>query len=713
MKMLITKTLSHEVAKIADIIRSYAKWRWVAVGAVCNRDYIPYLSWWSFASFVVIVALAVRAYQLTYHSLWFDEAVSVYWARQEVPHIIQVSMNLVEDKLPPLYYLTLHFWVRWFGRGEVAVRVPSILAGTLLIPLLYSLGAELSDRRAGLGAALLAAVNPFLVWYSQEARMYALAALWAVASTLCFVKALRARKWGETGFLQETRFLKLYAWRTALAWWAGYVLCATAGLYTHLYTGFLLPAHALFYLLSWRRYREAWLRFGLALAAIALAFAPLAWANWRASAEAGPGNPLAGLGERLWLLLNAFTLHYAPLPGVVGAAIVALLTLLALIGIMAPLFTAENAKNAETGYLPWRSLWPLRLNSEGALCLALCTITPVLVADLLLLRSSLMFYGLRYFIVVTPFFLLAIAAGAARLGQRWPALGAATYLLALGVSLYALPYDWSPQARKEEWRGVVDYLATHARPDDAILIHPDFVRIPFQYYERGPGHAYAVFPGPLSAEAQVEPAMQKIVWHPVVWLVQSHIETPDPQRLVEGWLAARYPLITELYPPGVTLKGYAVAYRLPALPASARPLDAVFAGRLRLLGYTVDGERFRATDDLYHPPSGWIHVTLYWQATAPLEQDYTATVHLNDDLGQVWGAQLDRPGGAMRFYPPTRWEPGQVIRDDYDVNLNPATPPGGYRLTTGLLSAAGEQVPAVVDGAAADRVMLGRVDIVR
>ena len=49
-----------------------------------------------------------------------------------------------------------------------------MLAGTLLIPLLYALGRDLWDRRTGLVAALLGTVAPFLIWYSQEARMYGL-----------------------------------------------------------------------------------------------------------------------------------------------------------------------------------------------------------------------------------------------------------------------------------------------------------------------------------------------------------------------------------------------------------------------------------------------------------------------------------------------------------------------------------------------------------
>ena len=89
---------------------------------------------------LTLAALAVRLFNLSYHSLWFDEAMSVHWARSSLPRILEVSMNLVEDRLPPLYYLVLHYWRLLAGDGEVAVRLPSVLMGTLLVPLVYRLG---------------------------------------------------------------------------------------------------------------------------------------------------------------------------------------------------------------------------------------------------------------------------------------------------------------------------------------------------------------------------------------------------------------------------------------------------------------------------------------------------------------------------------------------------------------------------------------------
>jgi hypothetical protein len=227
------------------------------------------------------------------------------------------------------------------------------------------------------------------------------------------------------------------------------------------------------------------------------------------------------------------------------------------------------------------------------------------------------------------------------------------------------------------------------------------VRYPFQFYFRGPGQTYAAFSN-ITPETSLDGPLQGVVGgHPVIWLIQSHLDGPDPNRLVEQWFAARYPLVTELYPPGISLKGYAPGYQLETLPPEATPTNIKFANGLRLAGYQAD-PAVAATDDLFHPPSGWAHVTLYWTATKRITEDAMPLVNLVGPEG-VWGTSLERAGDTLKFYPTSRWPVGQVgnssyaaiIRHDVDVNLNPATPPGRYQLVVSLLGHPSEQYPLV------------------
>jgi hypothetical protein len=261
------------------------------------------------------------------------------------------------------------------------------------------------------------------------------------------------------------------------------------------------------------------------------------------------------------------------------------------------------------------------------------------------------------------------------------------------LTVLPIPGQWSVPAAKEAWRQSVAYLAEHAMSNHGILIHPDWVRYPFQYYFHGPGQTYAAF-STVTPETELDGPLQGVVSdHPVIWLIQSHLDGPDPNHLVEQWFAARYPLVTELYPPGISLKGYAPGYQLDTLPPEATPTSIQFANGLRLLGYQADPV-VAATDELFHPPSGWAHVTLYWTATRPIGADVTPFVNLVGTDG-VWGVSLERATDALKLYPTSRWvvSPAKIIRHDLDVNLNPLTPPGKYQLVVGWRGDEQEQIP--------------------
>lgn len=180
-------------------------------------------------------------------ALWIDEAISHGIASHGVAEIPGV---LRQDGSPPLYYLLLHAWSAVFGDGEAALRSLSLLAALLTIPAALWAGTVAGGRRAGWVAAVLAALNPFLTIYAQEARMYALVALLSVLACGSFVR----------GFVDgDVRHRALFALELA------------ALLYTHAWAIFLAVGFALAAAVQLRgRLREAAIPF----AAAALAFAP-------------------------------------------------------------------------------------------------------------------------------------------------------------------------------------------------------------------------------------------------------------------------------------------------------------------------------------------------------------------------------------------------------------------------------------------------------
>jgi uncharacterized membrane protein len=95
------------------------------------------------------------------------------------------------ESAPPLYYALAWIWTQITGTGPWGLRSLSALAGVATIPVAFLIGRELRDRRAGLLAAALVAVNPMLIWYSQEARAYALLVFFCALALLYCVRALR------------------------------------------------------------------------------------------------------------------------------------------------------------------------------------------------------------------------------------------------------------------------------------------------------------------------------------------------------------------------------------------------------------------------------------------------------------------------------------------------------------------------------------------
>src|SRR5690606_36567222 len=146
---------------------------------------------------------------------------------------------------------------------------------------------------------------------------------------------------------------------------------------------------------------------------------------------------------------------------------------------------------------------------------------------------------------------------------------------------------------------------------------------------------------PDDVDTVIAPPLEGIVafGSATLWLTQSHLEGVDDSRLVEGWLTLHFPIITEQYPAGIKRSDYMLQGQfdeLPALSDAAVYPDAELAPGLRLLACEVMTPVTAAADEQMHPPSAWVHVRLWWQATAPLTTDAIATPQMVGPEG-VWG----------------------------------------------------------------------------
>lgn len=168
---------------------------------------------------ILILGTFLRFLNIAKSSIWHDEGFTMMLAPQSPAQIVA---RTARDVHPPLYYITLHYWMLVFGRSETAARGLSAVFMLLTVIVGFFLVRRLFDRKAALLAALFLAVGPFLIRYSQEARMYAMVAFLVTLATFCLLRAISSNAWRD---------------------WTLYAIVIAAALYTHYYSVFVIAAH--------------------------------------------------------------------------------------------------------------------------------------------------------------------------------------------------------------------------------------------------------------------------------------------------------------------------------------------------------------------------------------------------------------------------------------------------------------------------------------
>jgi hypothetical protein len=136
---------------------------------------------------LTVVAAGLRFYGLGRQGFWFDEANTALLVKFSPGKMIGLIPQT--ESTPPLYYCVAWIWSRVFGDHEAGLRSLSALCGVLTVPVAWAAASTLVSRRAGLIVAALTAFNPLLIWYSQEARSYAMLVLLTALALLAFARA--------------------------------------------------------------------------------------------------------------------------------------------------------------------------------------------------------------------------------------------------------------------------------------------------------------------------------------------------------------------------------------------------------------------------------------------------------------------------------------------------------------------------------------------
>jgi mannosyltransferase len=436
---------------------------------------------------VLLLGAAIRFHQLDHESLWTDEVLSVELARRPWPALLAAT---AEDGHPPLYVALLRVWTRVLGESESAVRSLSAVIGVATLAAFFALAFRLLSRRAALIATLLLACAPYHVYYSQEARNYALLLLLTVLS-----------------------YLGLVAWdeRPTPARAVAYVAATVLLLYTHVF-GFFVWAAQLIWIAIRARERGDWRARLLPPIAIGVLVLPWIAAPWTALLLRQTSTHTTSLHlnrPTVWsLFTSAYQFAGSPLNAVILLPAAAL-------EVHHSLATRE-ARTRMALLLLWAALPQL---------------IPFVISQV-----AVPIYITRATIVTLPVLYLLAAARLARLDGRWQ--GALVSVAVLGsLGFQALYFQGRA---KEQWREVASAVDARARPGDVVLFDAGYGRRGFDHYSRAPGLrkvgiANDVTSAAGAAELTALPADTRRLW------VVRFQRPPGGQRVVEA-LAGRYRL---------------------------------------------------------------------------------------------------------------------------------------------------------------------------
>ncbi len=409
---------------------------------------------------LVVIALllgaALRFSFLDRSRLWFDESVGVILASKPPAELFRQCV--VTEVKPPLYFLLIKPMAA-LEDAELLLRTQSIIFGVATVAALALLGAKLGSWQLGGTAALLAAVNPFLIHYSREVRMYALLTFLVVASTLLLMMGARSQG------------------RRAVVAWSLYALSLAAGMLTHYYFGPVALAHLCYAVVVFRN-KRTWR--GFLLAGFGAAALCSFWLPYFA-------RSLFALKEEAWQrkaefsdLPNIFRHLSISYPSPRSSWIFAKV----FIAISAPVFA----------FLFFRGLLARFGKRENRLLLFLMLFLPLALIFALAMKVSI--YNARYFLMVCPFYVMFLAAGISgiRGAKARHVMLAAVLLLSSGSLAF---YYSDPNYKRADVRGASEYILRQAGPEDAVVHLAYTTYFPSSFYLKEKVELFLLSPGPL------------------------------------------------------------------------------------------------------------------------------------------------------------------------------------------------------------------------
>lgn len=439
---------------------------------------------------VIVVGLIVRLISLN-QSLWLDEAINILAVKNfSLPGLI--TQYAIADFHPPGWFIILWFWGKAFGYSEIAMRIPSVFFGVITIYVVYLIGEKLFSKKLGLVAALLLSINPLHIYYSQEARMYSMAALAVAVSIYILIKLIQKKQVSMVFIVLSNIFILL----------SDYVAY------------FIFPVELiLLLLLKERKLIKRWFIAVIIALVLMSWWIPLFFNQLNAGAVAAEKLPA-------WrFIVGGFDFKTIPLTFVkfiIGRISLADKTLYYI--LLLPICSLF-------GYLLLSGV--RKSDSFQKKLLLTWILIPPLIATLISLVVPVYNYFRVLFIL--PGFVILIAFGVLQFKNRLRIIILVTVILI--ELICSLLYLFLPSYQREDWRGLVAYFQSFKPP--IVLFESPGILPPFDYYAKGSLNAKGALQDfPANNESAVSDLEVLIKGSKEVYLVDYLVQISDPNRFV-------------------------------------------------------------------------------------------------------------------------------------------------------------------------------------
>ena len=666
--------------------------------------------------FVSILALAafVRFYCLTCSSLWHDEGNSWAVAQRSLE---QIARDAAADIHPPGYYWLLKLWAGPFGYSAWGIRSLSAVSGFLSVVVVYrtalEIGASIDKHRFefALLASGLAAINPFQVFYSQEARMYALLAL--ESATLMWALVAMGRRAGTQGGIPSVaRYAALY------------LLAAAAGLWTHYIFAVPMAAAGGAAVWWWLARRER-VPADSGVRNVDTAAQSGASSRWKPFVLFLILNFLALLAYLPWLPTGIERLLIWPSQDVSISSLEGLRLTLQAIGVG----TVRTGPQLGwgllilVGLLPICGLWQLRGSGTFA-ALLLWLLTPIAVMFSFDLVNPTF---LKFLLILSPAWCLAVAACPLGLPVRSLSLrplrrlptrksraeagiaiciqlplsffaSGSIAVLAAVLAVTALPPYYTDMAARDNYAGMARTVAALGDPEkDLVILNAAGQADVWRFYDV----EVEFLPVPVERPPDRAKTEQALLTETAdsrrIFALFWATEQSDREGIVENWLGRHAFKGWESWQGNVRF----VTYSMP-IDLSCAPLEKprVFEDVAELFEVCLSQGLLAAGDTLM--------VGLLWRPLRTPDRRLKVSVQMLDPRDQVVVQHDGEPaGGSM---PTTDWQIDEIVVDNHGLNLPVGTPPGDYRLVVAVYDA---ETGSRLFAQSGDAVELARPTIVR